>query len=133
MKIVSLLILRVSLGLLILIWGVNKLINVGHAAAVSKGFYLDLFSQPVVLQAFGALQSLVALAIIVGFMRGLTYPVLIAITGITLAAVWRSILDPLGFVFAEGTNVLFFPSLIVFAGALVLMAFKDDDKYAIDK
>ncbi len=133
MKAASLLILRVSLGLLILIWGVNKIINTGHAAAVSKGFYLDLFSQPVVLQAFGVLQSIVAIAIIVGFMRRFTYPVLIALAGITLIAVWRSIIDPLGLIFAEGTNVLFFPSFTVFAGSLVLLAFKEEDTLSLDK
>ena len=37
------------------------------------------------------------------------------------AAVGRSVLDPLGFVFAP-TQLLFFPSLIILAGALVVAA-----------
>jgi hypothetical protein len=38
--------------------------------------------------------------------------------------VWRSIVDPWGW-YLTGTNALFFPSLIIFAGAVVLLAFRE--------
>ena len=59
------------------------------------------------------------------------YAALLAITGATLLAVWKSVVDPLGLVFA-GAQLLFHPSLIVFAAALVLWAFRDDDATALD-
>ncbi len=131
-KAISLLLLRVSLGLLMLIWGIDKLINADHAVAVSKTFYLSVLAQPAFQQGLGVLQCLLALAIVVGFWCRYTYPVLAVITGITLLAVWRSILDPLGLYLGEGTNLLFFPSFTVFAGALVLLAFQAEDRYSVD-
>lgn len=56
---------------------------------------------------------------------------LAAITGLTLIGVWRSIVDPWGW-YLDGTNALFFPSLIVFAATLVLLAFRDEDRLALD-
>ena len=44
---------------------------------------------------------------------------------------WKSVVDPLGLVFA-GAQLLFHPSLIVFAAALVPWAFSDDDATALD-
>lgn len=43
------------------------------------------------------------------------------ITGVTLAGVWRSIVDPWGW-YLTGTNALFYPSVVIFAGVLVLLA-----------
>ncbi|MEW6683367.1 MAG: hypothetical protein AB1451_10665 [Nitrospirota bacterium] len=131
MRHTSLLILRISVGLLMVIWGIDKLANVQHALAVSDGFYLGLFSHPAVLVAFGALQTFLGLSVIVGYARKVLYSPLLVITGATMLGVWRSILDPWGWVL-EGSNVLFFPSVIIFAASLVLWAFQDDDTRAID-
>jgi len=59
------------------------------------------------------------------------YPALLAVTGLTLVGVWRSVVDPWGW-YLDGTNALFFPSLIVFAGALVVSAFRAADALAVD-
>jgi hypothetical protein len=63
--------------------------------------------------------------------RNLLFSVLFAITGVTLLAVWPSISDPWGW-YLEGANALFFPSLVIFAGALVLMGFREFDVYSLD-
>ena len=46
--------------------------------------------------------------------------------GLTAIGVWKSILDPWGWVL-EGSNVLFYPSAIVLSASLVLWAFMDED------
>jgi uncharacterized membrane protein YphA (DoxX/SURF4 family) len=130
MKTRSLLILRVSLGLLMLIWGVDKLLNVKHGLIVSKHFYLDAFSNAVLLQAFGVAQMALGALILLGVARRFVYPALLAITGVTLLGVWRSVVDPWGW-WLEGANVLFYPSLIIFAGSLVLWAFADEDRLVV--
>ena len=130
MKTRSLLILRVSLGLLMLIWGVDKLLNVKHGLIVSKHFYLDAFSNAVPLQAFGVAQMALGALILLGVARRFVYPVLLAITGVTLLGVWRSVVDPWGW-YLQGANVLFYPSLIIFAASLVLRAFRDDDRRVV--
>lgn len=128
----SLLFLRVSIGLLMVLWGIDKLVNVEHGIAVSDGFYGGVFSAPVLLQAFGVLQILLGLGVILGLARRLLYPLLLLITGVSVLGVWKSIVDPWGWVL-EGSNVLFYPSLIIFAGSLVLWAFRDEDTLALDR
>lgn len=131
MKEKSLLFLRVSIGLLMVIWGVDKLVNVEHGLAVSEGFYLGLFSAPILLQLFGVLQILLGVGVIVGIARRILYSLLLLITGATVLGVWKSIVDPWGWVL-EGSNVLFYPSLIVFAASLVLWAFMSEDTLALE-
>jgi uncharacterized membrane protein YphA (DoxX/SURF4 family) len=131
MKERSLLLLRLSLGLLMVVWGLDKLVNVEHGMAVSAGFYLNLFSVPVLLQAFGVLQVLIGLLIGAGLARRFAYPALLAITATTALGVWKSIVDPWGW-YLEGANVLFHPSLIIFAASLVLWAFRDEDSLSVD-
>lgn len=132
MKAGSLLVLRISLGLLMLIWGIDKLVNVEHGLEVSKHFYLDLFSSTTLLQAFGVLQITLGLAVVLGCLRRFAYPLLLLITGATLFGVWRSVVDPWGW-YLEGGNVLFYPSLIIFAAAWVLYCFRDEDTRALDR
>ncbi len=125
------LLLRVSIGTLMLIWGADKLVNVAHGVQVSEGFYLGLFSAPALLKPFGVFQILLGFLIVTGLFRRLTYPVMLAITAATLLGVWRSVVDPHSWVI-EGGNVLFYPSLIIFAGALVLWSFRPEDRLSID-
>ena len=132
MKTASLLLLRVSLGLLMLIWGVDKLVNVQHGVAVSERFYLGAFNSAALLKAFGVAQMALGALIVLGVGRRLAYPALLAITGVTLLGVWRSVVDPWGW-WLEGANALFYPSLIIFAASLVLLASIDDDRLALGR
>ncbi len=131
MKTLTLLLLRVSLGLLMLIWGLDKLVNVEHGLNVSDGFYFGLFSSPRVLNVFGVLQVALGVLIVLGLLRRFSYPALLAVTATTLIGVWRSIIDPWGW-YLEGTSILFFPSLIILAAVFALMAFRTEDRYALD-
>ncbi len=132
MKRRSLFLLRVSLGLLMLIWGVDKLVNVEHGLTVSEHFYLGAFSSPALLQTFGAVQIALGALVLLGVARRYAYPLLLAVTGATLLGVWKSVVDPWGW-YLEGANVLFYPSLIIFAGSLVLWAFRDEDRLAVGR
>jgi len=131
MKILSIFFLRIASGLLMVLWGLDKLVNPDHAMFVSNTFYMGLFSLQWLLQVFGVLQVLLGLLIAVGFCRQFTYPLLLLINTCSMLAVWQSVVDPLGFFF-EGSKRLFFPSLIIFCAVLVLIAFRKDDKVALD-
>lgn len=132
MRSFSLLLLRVSIGVLMLLWGADKLVDVEHGLNVTRKFYLGLLDSPGAMQAFGVLQCLLGLLVVVGALRRLTYPALLLVTGATALGVWRSIVDPWGW-YLEGSNVLFYPSLITFAGVLVLMAFQPEDEHSVDQ
>ena len=131
MKRWGLLLLRISMGWLMVIWGLDKLVNVDHALAVADGFYLGIGSQALFLNIFGVLQIILGALVVVGLWRRKTYPALFAITLVTGLSVWKSILDPWGWVL-EGSNALFYPSLIIAAAALALWGSIDDDTMALE-
>ncbi|SDL37586.1 Uncharacterized membrane protein YphA, DoxX/SURF4 family [Franzmannia pantelleriensis] len=130
-KRLSLLLLRVSLGGLLLVWGVNKVVNIDHSMAIAENFYFGLLAAETWLPVAGVVQMAVGLLIIAGFARRWVYPIQLLLNGVSLAAVIASVIDPWGW-FLEGTNALFYPSLIIFAGSLVVMAFADQDQLALD-
>jgi uncharacterized membrane protein YphA (DoxX/SURF4 family) len=127
----ALLFLRASLGLLLVIWGVDKLRDTRHGLVVSEHFYGGVVSSPLVMTGLGAAEVLLGLAVIAGLARRVTDPALLVVTGVTLVAVWRSVLDPLG-LFLANTQLLFYPSLIIFAAALVVATARRDDPGAPD-
>ncbi len=127
----ALLLLRISLGGLMVYWGIDKLINVSHGVGVAEKFYGGLSVGTTPMQAFGVVQVLLGALILVGLLRRVAYPLLLLVTGTTLLAVWRSIVDPFKLVM-QGGNLIFYPSLIIFAGALVLLAFREQDSLALD-
>ena len=131
MKAWSLFLLRVTTGWLLVLWGLDKLVNVDHSVRVADTFYFGIGSQTLVLNIFGVLEVLLGVMVVIGFMRRVAYPISVLVLGMTAVGVWKSILDPWGW-FMEGTQVLFYPSSIVFAAALVLWGFMDDDALTLD-
>ena len=132
MKHISLLLLRISLGWLLVIWGADKVFNVEHGLAVANKFYFGFLAAESALQVAGVLQMLVGLAVVAGFARRWVYPAQLLLNGASLFAVFKSVLDPWGWVFT-GTNALFYPSLIIFAASLLLIALREEDTWTLDK
>lgn len=131
MKEATLLLLRLSIAYLLLIWGVDKIVDPDHGMAVSRGFYAGMFGGRALMPVYGAVQVALAALLALGAGRRLVYPAVAAITGATLLGVWRSVADPWGW-YLEGSNVLFYPSAIVFAAVLVLWALRDQDVLALE-
>lgn len=132
MKVGSLLALRVTLGWLNVIWGVDKLTNVEHGQNVAEAFYLGLGTGATFLTIAGGLQIILGLLVAVGLFRRYTWPVVALVNGATLLAVWKSIVDPWGFVL-EGGNLVFYSSAVIFAGILVGWSHMDEDVIALDR
>lgn len=131
MKTLSLMMLRVSIGLLVLLWGIDKVIDVEHGLAISNRFYAGAFSSEILLIFWGVIQSGIGILAVIGLFRRWVLPIMAAINLATLVVVWRSILDPWGWVL-ESTNVLFFPSLAIAAGSVLVWAFMDEDRLSLD-
>ena len=131
MKAFPLLLLRLSLGWLMVVWGVDKLTDPDHGRAVAESFYLGLGSGGTFLTVAGVFQVLVGLLVVVGLFRRLTWPILAIVNGITLLAVWKSIVDPWGF-WLEGGNLVFYSSAVIFAGILVGWAAVEEDTLSLD-
>lgn len=132
MKTWTLFLLRVSLGWLLVIWGADKVFNVEHGMAVANKFYFGFLAIESALQVAGALQILVGLGVVVGLARRWVYPIQVLLNGASLLATMQSVIDPWSWLF-EGSNPLFYPSLIIFTGSLLLIAYRDEDRIVLDK
>ena len=127
----GLFVLRVTTGWLLVLWGLDKVVNVEHGVAVADSFYFGIGSSAFFLNVFGVAETLLGVLVVLGLWRRRTYPVMFLILAVTAVAVWRSVLDPWGW-FMEGSQVLFYPSIITAAGAAVLWGSMDDDGMALD-
>ena len=114
-----------------MIWGLDKLVNVEHGVRVAEAFYLGVGSQTMFLRVAGILQIALGLLVVAGLWRKLTYPITFAVLAVTAVAVWKSVLDPWGW-WLEGANALFYPSVIIVAGAAVLWGTQVEDDLTLD-
>lgn len=135
MKPVLLLLLRVSTGALLIIWGLIKAKAPEAAIGVSDKYYGGLLSAEALQAPLGWGQAFVGVLVILGVLRAVTYPLQAAILVAGAAAIWKYLADPLGLYLLneETRQVLFFPSTTVAVAALILLAFKADDRLALDR
>lgn len=135
MKAWLLLLLRVSTGALLVIWGLIKSQAPEAAIGVSDKYYNGLLSAEALQAPLGWGQALLGMLVILGVFRRVTYPAQAVVLVVGAAAIWKYLVDPLGlFLLNEETRqVLFFPSTTVAVASLILLAFKSDDRIALDR
>ncbi len=133
MKALVLLLLRVSTGLLLIIWGVIKASNPEASIGVSDTYYGGVLSAENFQTPLGIAQILLGALVILGLFRQIVYPLQAIVLGLGAAAIWKYLADPLGLYLVEdiGYRTLFFPSTTVFFASLALLAFKDDDNFSL--
>ena len=134
MKAISLLLLRLSTGLLLVIWGMIKLMAPTAAVGVSNKYYFGLLSSADLQTPLGAAEVLLGAAVVMGLFRRIVYPMQSLVLGLGVAAIWKYIADPFGMYLltAETRQVLFFPSSTVLFASLALMAFREYDAITLD-
>ncbi|HLF12950.1 MAG TPA: DoxX family membrane protein [Gammaproteobacteria bacterium] len=124
---VALLILRLSLGIFLLQWSLEKFIAPSSAAGVAKAFY---GVSPSTTQTYvaGAAELVLALALLVGVARRWTYGAAFLVHAVSVAATWQQLFDPYG---GRG-NHLFIAGIPVLAAFFVLYLLRRADIYSID-
>lgn len=127
----SLALLRASLGLLMVVWGLATLLDVQPALAAAGTVSAGLGASPMLLRAFAAGQLFLGVLVFLGLWRSIAYPILFGITLVVALGAWRSILDPWGW-FLDGTDPRLFPLLVVLTATLVVWACQDIDALSMD-
>lgn len=134
MRPASLLILRIGTGLLLVVWGMLRVVSPAAGPGLSQKYYGGMFDLPAVQIGFGAAEVALGLLVVLGLFRRFAYlaQAVILIPGTLL--LWRYLLDPLGLYLLdkESSQILFFPSITVAGATLVLLAFRDDDRWSLD-
>ena len=120
---ISLLLLRLSLGLVMMVWAFDKILNPSHGAAVFEGFYgLSGLGEPVIT-AIGVAQGLIVLAFLLGLARTWSYGAVLFMHAVTTLVSWSAYLQPL-------KNILFFAAWPMLAGLIALFLLRDQDRLA---
>ncbi len=119
----SLLLLRLTLGLVMMFWAFDKIVNPGHGAAVLEGFYgLPGIGEQYV-RAIGIVQGVIVLGFILGLAKTWTYGAVLAMHAVTTLVSWSAYLDPL-------KNILFFSAWPMLAGLVTLFLLRGEDRLA---
>lgn len=134
MKSVTLAGLRVSTGLLLVVWGLIRVGAPSVGAHVSEKYYSGLGAAHTVQVAWGIALLILGSLVTLGLFRRYTLPAQAVILVTGALAIWQYLLDPLGLYLLtrETSQVLFFPSLGIAFAALVLVAFRDEDHFTLD-
>jgi putative oxidoreductase len=124
----ALLVLRVTLAIFLLQWGVEKFVVPQSAPAIWQHFYG--FDLPAVIgYAFGAIEILLAGCLLLGLFRTPAYGAAMLLHAVSVAVSWRQLLDPWG----TPVNHLFIAGLPVLGGFVALFLLRRWDKGILDR
>ncbi len=120
---VSLLLLRLSLGLVMMVWAFDKILNPGHGAAVFESFY-GLSGIGEIADSHDRHRSSTARrSFPAGAARTWTYGAVLLMHGVTTLVSWSAYLQPL-------KNILFFAAWPMLAGLIALFLLRHEDRIA---
>ena len=130
----SLLLLRTGTGLLLILWGTLRVISPAAGPGLASKYYGGFFDLQSLQIGFGVAEVIIGLLVVFGLFRRVSYllQALILIPGAIV--LWRYLLDPLGLYLLDrdSSQILFFPSITIAAATLVLLAFRDEDRWSLD-
>lgn len=119
----SLLLLRLSLGLVMMVWAFDKILNPGHGAAVLEGFYGVPGAGEQVIRTIGIAQGLIVLGFLLGIAKTWTYGAVLLMHAVTTLVSFSAYLEPL-------KNILFFSAWPMLAGLITLFLLRGEDRRA---
>ena len=119
----ALLALRITLGLFLLQWGVEKFV-VPQANVLVWSYFYGMDVSETLGYVFGALEIAIALCIILGQFRTITYGAALLLHAVTVAVTWRQLIDPWG----DPINHLFTAGIPVLGGFLALFLLRRWDR-----
>ena len=117
----SLLLLRLSAGLVMLIWAFDKILNPDHGAAVFESFYGLPGVGEAAIRGIGIAQAIVVVAFLVGLARTWSYGAILLMHGVTTLVSWSAYLQPL-------KNILFFAAWPMLAALVTLFLLRAHDR-----
>jgi uncharacterized membrane protein YphA (DoxX/SURF4 family) len=127
----ALAVLRVSLGLFLLMWGLEKFAIPTVTVGIWARFYgVGLAASLVPL--VGALESALALAITAGLWRRASYGLGLVVHAVSVLSSWRQVLDPWGLRSGGPPNHLFLAGVPVLAGFFALYLLWARDAWTLD-
>jgi len=126
------LLLRISLGGFLALWGIDKLVASDDTVKIFSHFYKLPIGTSIVW-IIGWLEILLGLSIGIGFKRKYSYLIGLIVHLISTVSSWKQLLDPWGKYLIDGKNShLFLASIPVLATFIVLYFNREDGTYTLD-
>lgn len=132
MKASTSLLFRLATGLYLLVWSVVKLQSTERAIEISDKLYLGRLSTPVIQHGLGALGGVLAIFVILGFLRRFSYPVQALTLAVGAAALVRTTAIPVDLATGVESAIALVPSVALVLAALVPLVWKKDDVVSLD-
>jgi hypothetical protein len=120
---VSLLLLRVTVFLVMIMWTIDKFLNPGHAAKVYEKFYYIAGMESVAMYAIGAIEMVVLLLFLAGYKKTYTYGAVLILHAVSTLSSFNQYLEPFA-----GPNLLFFAAWPMLAACFALFLLRDQDR-----
>jgi uncharacterized membrane protein YphA (DoxX/SURF4 family) len=124
----ALLALRITLGLFLLQWGIEKFVVPQSSTFIWEHFY-GVAAPPVLGYAFGIAEIAIALCMILGVLRTIVYGAALFLHTVTVLVTWRQLIDPWG----DPVNHLFTAAVPVLGGFLALFLLRRWDRSLLEK
>lgn len=132
MQALTLLALRATTGIYLVIWGIVKLTAPQAAIGLSDSYYHGLLSSNIINTSLGLAEIVIGLLVVLGLFRKYIYIIQGVIYGAGLLAISPYIVDPFAWYLVDVSKVTWFPSTTLFAACLVILVFKEFDTKALD-
>jgi uncharacterized membrane protein YphA (DoxX/SURF4 family) len=124
----ALLILRLTLGLFLLQWGVEKFVVPQNTVVIWDYFY-GLNVPQALGYVFGALEIAIAACLFLGVFRTAAYGAALALHTVSVLVSWRQLLDPWG----DAANHLFIAGVPVLGSLITLFLLRHWDRGILDR
>ena len=118
----SLLFLRLGVGIVFVIWTLDKFVRPDHTAGVYEHFYMIPWLTQNGSYVLGVVQGLLVLAFLSGFMKTYSYFAVFALHAVSTLTPMANYFSPW-----EGANILFFAAWPMLAAAWALWLLRDYD------
>ncbi len=119
----SLLLLRLGVFLVMFMWTIDKFINPGHASKVYEKFYYIAGMESVVMYVIGAIEIIILLMFLAGYMKKYTYGAVLIFHAVSTLSSFKQYLAPF-----EGPNLLFFAAWPMLAACIALFLLREQDR-----
>jgi putative oxidoreductase len=119
----ALMALRITLGLFLLQWGVEKFVVPDSMVGIWQHFY-GMSVSPLLGYLFGAIEIALAVCLFLGLYRTVTYGMALVLHTVTVLVTWRQLLDPWG----DPVNHLFIAGVPILGGFIALFLLRHWDR-----
>jgi putative oxidoreductase len=124
----ALLALRLTLGLFLLQWGVEKFVMPQSTVAI-WGYFYGINLPQVLGYVFGVVEIAIAACLFLGAFRTVAYGAALLLHAVTVVVSWRPLLDPWG----DPIHHLFIASIPVLGALLALFLLRHWDRGVLDR